>query len=427
MAERLEDELRLAGDTDPPIDQRAEHVEKQGLGRLIHALSRPGLRHAVNCQRNRRCGNGALASDAVVRMVRAKSQIHARLRAEETAMFRPALTALLAVPVIATSAISAMADPVADFYRGRTIQMVIGVSAGGDYDLRARLLARFLSKHIPGNPKIVPQNMLGAGGLVAANWLANVAPRDGTAMLAISSNLPVAQAIGLEGVKYDVRKFSYLGNTTDSPNVINSWHTTGVTRIEQVMKKEFVVGATGRSSGSYYYPAALNAYAGTKFKIVFGYPGGANVNIAMERGEVGGRGSNLWASWKSTRPHWLADKKIHMLVQIALKRHPELKDVPLMQELVKNDLHKQVLTFISADTAIARSIVTTPDVPAERVAALRAAFDAAIKDPELLKEAAQAKQDISPSSGAEAQKIANSIVDTSPEVIAEAKKVLISK
>ena len=342
-------------------------------------------------------------------------------------MFRPALTALLAVPMIATSAISATADPIADFYRGRTIQMIIGVSAGGDYDLRARLLARFMSKHIPGNPKIIPQNMLGAGGLAAANWLANVAPRDGTVMLAISSNLPVGQAVRLDGVKYDIRKFSYVGNTTDSPNVINSWHTTGVTRIEQVMEKEFVVGATGRSSGSYYYPAALNAYAGTKFKIVSGYPGGADVNIAMERGEVGGRGSNLWASWKSTRPQWLADKKIHMLVQIALKRHPDLPDVPLMQELVKNELHKQVLTFISADTAMARSIVTTPDVPAERLAALRAAFDAAIKDPALITEAEQAGQDISPTSGADAQEVANSIVNASPDVIAEAKTILGSK
>jgi tripartite-type tricarboxylate transporter receptor subunit TctC len=339
-------------------------------------------------------------------------------------MFNPTVTAVLAASMIAASAIPAAAQSVADFYRGRTIQMIVGVSAGGDYDLRARLVARYMSKHIPGNPKIVPQNMLGAGGLVAANWLANVGPRDGTAMLAISSNLPVAQAVGLDGVKYDIRKFTYIGNTTDSPNVINSWHTTGVTRIEQVMEKEFVVGATGRSSGSYYYPAALNRFAGTKFKIVFGYPGGADVNIAMERGEVGGRGSNLWASWQSTRPQWLAEKKIHMLVQIALKRHPELKDVPLMQELVKNELHKQVLTFISADTAIARSIVTAPDVPADRIAALRQAFDAAIKDPALIKEAAQAKQDISPTSGANAQQIANSIVNASPEVVAEARTVL---
>jgi tripartite-type tricarboxylate transporter receptor subunit TctC len=339
-------------------------------------------------------------------------------------MFRSALTAALLAPVTAIATVPAAAQSVADFYKGKTIQMVIGVSAGGDYDLRARLLARHLSKHIPGNPKIVPQNMLGAGGLVAANWMTNVAPKDGTALLAISSNLPVGQAVGLEGVKYDVRKFSYIGNTTDSPNVINSWHTTGITKIEQVMEKELVVGATGRSSGSYYYPAALNAFAGTKFKIVFGYRGGADVNIAMERGEVGGRGSNLWASWVSTRPQWLAEKKIHMLVQIALTRHPDLKDVPLMQELVKSELHKQVMTFISADTAIARSIVTTPDVPADRVAALRAAFDAAMKDPALLKEAAQAHQDISPATGAAAQEIANSLANASPEVVAEAKKIL---
>jgi tripartite-type tricarboxylate transporter receptor subunit TctC len=339
-------------------------------------------------------------------------------------MFRPALTAILATPVIIAASVPAAAQSVADFYKGKTIQMIVGVSAGGDYDLRARLLARHLSKHIPGNPKIVPQNMLGAGGLVAANWMANVAPKDGTALLAISSNLPVGQAVGLDGVKYDVRKFSYIGNTTDSPNVINSWHTTGVTKIEQVMEKELVVGATGRSSGSYYYPAALNAFAGTKFKIVFGYRGGADVNIAMERGEVGGRGSNLWASWVSTRPQWLAEKKIHMLVQIALTRHPDLKDVPLMQELVKSELHKQVMTFISADTAIARSIVTTPDVPADRVAALRAAFDAAMKDPALLKEAAQAQQDISPTTGAAAQEVANSLANASPDVVAEAKKIL---
>src|SRR5262245_7475170 len=343
---------------------------------------------------------------------------------QESSMFRPAVATLLTAPFLAASALPAAAPSVADSYRAKTMQMIIGVSAGGDYDLRARLLARHMSKHIPGNPKIVAQNMLGAGGLVAANRIANVEPKDGTVLLAISSNLPVAQAIGLDGVKYDIRKLNYVGNTTDSPNVINSWHATGITRIEQVMEKELVVGATGRSSGSYYYPAALNRFAGTKFKIVFGYPGGNDVNIAMERGEVGGRGSNLWASWKSTRPQWLAEKKIHMLVQIALKRNPELSDVPLMQELVKSELHKQVMTFISADTAIARAIVTTPGVPADRLAALRAAFDAAMKDPALLKEAAQAQQDISASTGAEAQEIANSIVNASPEVIAEAKTIL---
>jgi tripartite-type tricarboxylate transporter receptor subunit TctC len=331
---------------------------------------------------------------------------------------------LAAVLGLVTGSDVTQADPVAEFYKGKTLQMVIGVSAGGDYDLRARLLTKHLGKYIPGNPNIVAQNMLGGGGLNAANWLANVAPRDGTVLLAISSTLPVSQAVGLQGIKFDIRKLHYIGNTTDSPNVINSWHTTGITRIEQVMERELVVGSTGRSSGSYYYPAALNAWAGTKFKIVLGYPGGANVNIAMERGEVGGRGSNLWASWKSTRPHWLAEKKIFMLVQVGLKRHPELADVPLMQDLVKDDLHRQAMIFMSADAAIARSIVTTPDTPPERVAALRRAFDAVMKDPELLAEAKQAKQDISTATGEEAQQIANSIVNTNPAAVAKAKDII---
>jgi tripartite-type tricarboxylate transporter receptor subunit TctC len=338
--------------------------------------------------------------------------------------FRLACASSFAALVAVLSITPATADPIEDFYKGKTIQMVIGVSAGGDYDQRARLLSRYLGKYIPGNPKIVPQNMLGGGGLIAANWLANVAPQDGTALLAISSTLPVSQAVGLRGIKFDVRKFHYIGNTTDSPNVINSWHTTGITRIEQVMKKELVVASTGRSSGSYYYPAALNAWAGTKFKIVLGYPGGSNANIAMERGEVGGRGSNLWASWKSTRPQWLAEKKIFILVQVGLKRNPELPDVPLMQELVKDEISRKALIFMSADSAIARSIVTAPGTPPERVTALRKAFDAAMKDPGLLAEARKAKQDISVTTGIEVQKIANSIVNTEPEVVARAKTVI---
>jgi len=266
--------------------------------------------------------------------------------------------------------------------------------------------------------------MLGGGGLNAANWAFNVAPQDGTILLAISSTLPVSQAVGLQGVKFDVRKFHYIGNTTDSPNVINSWYTTGITRIEQVFEKELVVGSTGRSSGSYYYPAALNAWAGTKFKIVLGYPGGANVNIAMERGEVGGRGSNIWASWKSTRPQWLAENKIHILVQVGLKRNPELPDVPLMQELVKDELDKQALIFMSADSAIARAVVTTPGTPPDRVAALRRAFDAVMKDPDLLAEAEKLQQDISTATGEQSQTIANSIVDTDPKAVAKAKEIV---
>jgi tripartite-type tricarboxylate transporter receptor subunit TctC len=326
-----------------------------------------------------------------------------------------------AMAVLATPA---AADEVADFYRGKTLNMVIGVSVGGDYDRRARLIARHMGKHIPGNPTIVPNNMTGGGGLVAANWLANVAPRDGTAMLMIAQNLPLVQAIGTASAKYDVRKFLWLGNTTDTPNVINSWHTTGIRTVQDVMQRELVVGATGVGSGSYYYPAALNTLIGTRFKIVSGYPGGNEANLAMERGETGGRGSNSWASWKSTKPQWLADKKIIMLVQIALKRDPELKDIPTMQDLAKNEADAKLLTFLSADTAIARAVVTTPEVPAARVTALRQAFAATMKDPEFLAEAEKMKMDLSISTGEEAQAIAASVADTPPDIVARAKAIL---
>jgi tripartite-type tricarboxylate transporter receptor subunit TctC len=330
---------------------------------------------------------------------------------------------LAALGIVATVGVTGAAAQ----FKAPAVTLYIPSGIGGGYDTYGRLASRHLGRFLPGNPTLIPKNMPGAGGVVLANYLYNVAPKDGTVLLAISSTLPVSQAVSLPGVKFDVRKFNYIGNSTDSPNVINSWHTTGITKIEQVMEKELVVGSTGRSSGSYYYPAALNAWAGTKFKIVLGYPGGANVNIAMERGEVGGRGSNLWASWKSTRPQWLAENKIHILVQVGLKRHPELKDVPLMQELVKTDLHRQAMVFMSADSAIARSIVTTPDTPPERVAALRRAFDAAMKDPALLAEAKQAQQDISTATGEEVQAIANSIVDTNQAAVAAAKEIIVGK
>jgi len=316
------------------------------------------------------------------------------------------------------------ADPVAEFYRGKTISMIIATAPGGDYDLRARLLSRHLGRHIPGEPAIVPRNMPGGVGLQAANWLANVAPRDGTVLHAIMQNMSAHQALGGPNTEFDTRKFFWIGNTTNSPNVINSWHTTGIKTIQDVMTRELVVGAPGTATSSVYFPKALNELVGTKFKIVSGYPGGNNVNLAMERGEVGGRGSNSWASWKANHPHWLAEKKIYILVQIALKRHPELADVPLMTELAKTDEGRQVLAFLSADTEINRAYVTTPDTPRERVEALRRAFDATMKDPAFLAEAAKSKIDISPSSGIQAQQVAEFIANTPAPVLARTKQIL---
>jgi tripartite-type tricarboxylate transporter receptor subunit TctC len=323
--------------------------------------------------------------------------------------------------------LAARADPVADYYRGRTISITVPTSPGGDYDRRARMIARHMGKYIPGNPAIVAHNMPGGGGLVAANWLANIAPKDGGAMLMITQNLPVVQAVGMAGIRFDVRRFHWLGLTTNTPNTLVAWHTSGMRTIKDAMERQLIVGSTGVGSGSYYYPAAMNALAGTKFRIVTGYPGGNDINLAMERGEVGGRGSNSWESWKSTRPEWLKQGRIVILVQIGLKRHPELAEVPLMLELARNDEDRKVLTFISADTAISRPLVAAPGAPAERVAALRRAFDSTMKDRELLAEAEKSGMDITPASGEEAQKIAASIVDAPTAVVARARALIESR
>jgi tripartite-type tricarboxylate transporter receptor subunit TctC len=202
-----------------------------------------------------------------------------------------------------------------------------------------------------------------------------------------------------------------------------SWYKSGVTSIEQVKTRQLIVGAPGGTAGV-IYATAMNGLLGTKFKIVTGYPGGNEVNLALERGEIDGRGSNSWASWKTTHPDWVKEKKIIVLVQVGLQRAPDLADVPLLYELAGNDMDRQVLTFLSADTAIARALVATPDTPPERVAALRRAFDATMRDPDFLAEAEKATVDIVPMTGEEAQKIADSIVNTPPEVVARTKLLL---
>ncbi len=337
---------------------------------------------------------------------------------------RPSFPCLVAALLIAGLPALVRADPVEDFYKGRTIDMTVPGSAGGDYDLRARMVARRLGNHIPGKPAIVVRNMPGGIGIQAGNHLYNAAPRDGATLTIVFQNMPVLPAIGTPGIQFDARKFEWIGNTTDGPNVINSWHTTGITKIEDVFTKELIVGASGTGSAAYFYPAALNALAGTKFRIVGGYPGGNEINLAMEKGEVGGRGSNSWASWKSGHPQWLTEKKISILVQIALKRAADLPDVPLMFELAKNDEDRQVLTFLSSDMGIARAFATTPGAPPERVAALRKAFQDMLRDPDFIADTTKAQMEISPSTGEEAQRIAASMLDMPPVVIARARALI---
>jgi ABC-type phosphate/phosphonate transport system substrate-binding protein len=259
--------------------------------------------------------------------------------------------------------------------------------------------------------------MPGAGSRAAAKWVAGVGPKDGTVLATADQSLSVEQAMGDKQLDLDTTKLIYIGNPNADNNTTATWYTSGVKTIEDAKGKQVIMGATGGSTSS-QYPKAMNALIGTKFKIVIGYPGGNDINLAMEKGEVDGRGSNAWGAWKATRPDWLRDKKINILVQIGLTKAPDLPDVPLLIDLAANDQDRAILKLLSASSTIGRPVFTSPGVPAERVKALRDAFDAMVKDPVFLAEAAKEHFDINPVSGAEMQKIVADIVAT-PKPIAD--------
>ena len=321
-------------------------------------------------------------------------------------------------------ALPAAADPVADFYAGKRVTMIIGYGTGGGYDEYARMLARFIGTHIPGKPVLVPQNMPGAGSRQAANWLYNVAPKDGTVIATLSQTTPTDQALGQPGIQFDVRKFNWIGNMIVVNNVLGIWHTAGVTNLEEATKKPLNIGATGASSPSVLYPQVSNNLLGTQFKIIAGYPGGGDINVAMERGEVDGRGSDSWASVKSTKPNWIRDHLVNFLFQVGLKREPDLAQVPLWSELGRDDEQRQVLEILSGDVAVGRPFLTAPGVPQERVAALRKAFDDTMKDPKFIEETQKAHMDIKPLSGAELQDVASRIASPPPAIIAKVKEAI---
>src|SRR6266699_1475191 len=240
------------------------------------------------------------------------------------------------------------ADTVADFYRGKTINVYIGVNVGGGYDFEARLLARFMKSYIPGNPTLVPQNMIGAGGIKMANFLYSIAPQDGTAIGMFPNTLIAVQAVGTEGAQYDANRFSWIGSMSMSPLTLTVWHSSGVRTIEEARQKELVVAASNKGAITYSFPRMLNEFLGTRLKIVSGYQGNSTMTIAMERGEVDGV-TNSWDSWKSLNPAWISEKKINVLVQTEPKS-PDLK-IPSIAELVRNEDDRRVIELIVAGDA----------------------------------------------------------------------------
>jgi hypothetical protein len=322
---------------------------------------------------------------------------------------------------VVIAATAARAQTVTEFYRGKTVNVLIGVAVGGEYDLQARLVARHIGKHIPGNPNVVAQNMTGAGGIKMANYLFAQAPRDGTYIGMLGNNFPATQAVGGQGVAYDSVKFRWLGSIAPVVETMAVWSTTGVKSIDDVRKREVVAGATSRGAITYSYPSMLNEYLGTKFKIVTGYAGGNEVNLAMERGEVEAR-NNSWSSWKATKGPWLADKKITVITQ-AGPRAPDL-DAPSVEELARSSDERALIELVVSGTRLGRPMATTPEVPEDRLAALRAAYLATMKDPEFLADAAALNFEVAPVAGADMQRIVGEIMATPKLLAARARHLL---
>ena len=309
------------------------------------------------------------------------------------------------------------------FYRGKTIDLIIGLSPGGGYDLYARLIARHMGDRIPGKPRITPRNMPGAGSRVAINTLYNLAAKDGLTLATADQAMAVQQAVGEPGIHFDAGKFGWIGNPIVDNNVVVTWHTSGVRTIADAREREIAIGATGYNTSS-QYPRALNAIAGTKFRVVLGYPGANEINLAMENGEMQGRGSNSWSSYKAQKPDWLRDHKINVLVQIGLTKEPDLPDAPLLIDLATNDVDRAALKLLSAPPTVGRPLFTTPGVPSERLAALRQAFDETMKDPAFLDEARRAGLDIDPVSGPALDNITRDILASPTEVTERLARII---
>jgi tripartite-type tricarboxylate transporter receptor subunit TctC len=333
-------------------------------------------------------------------------------------MFRVVLLALTASAL--TTASASAQTSVADFYRNKSIDVYVGFSVGGVYDLNARLLSRFMGRHIPGNPSLVPRNMTGAAGVTLANWLYHVAPKDGTAFGTFARGIAFNPLLGQTGAAIEAAKFNWLGSTNDEVSVCVSRRESGITKFEQVFDKELVIGSTGSSGDDDQFPKIINGVLGTKFRTVRGFPGGNEIKLAMERGEVSGRCGWSWSSVKATEAEWLKDKRISILAQLSLRKHPDLPDVPLIMDYAKTDEARQIFKVVLARQVMAWPFAAPPGVPAERVAALRKAFDETLQDKDFLAEAERMNLEITLVTGERIDSLIDDLYrTTSPDLTAK--------
>jgi tripartite-type tricarboxylate transporter receptor subunit TctC len=312
----------------------------------------------------------------------------------------------------------------AEFYKGKNVDLMIGYSVGGGYDVYARIVARHMGKHIPGNPTIVPKNMEGAGSLRLVNWLYNVAPKDGSVFATIGRGTAFNPILGIPGAQFEGPKFTWIGSANDEVSVCAAWHTSGVIKVDDLMAKEIAVGGTGASDDTVQFPKVLNGVLGTKLKIVSGYPGGNDAVLAMERGEVHGRCGWSWSSVMATHKNWYDEKKINILLQLALEKHPDLPNVPLVTDLAKTDEQRRILRLIFARQVMGRPFVAPPGIPQDRAEALRKAFMDTMKDKEFLAEAEKAGLEITPVSGEKIQELVKEVYDTPPEIAKKAAEIV---
>ena len=315
-------------------------------------------------------------------------------------------------------------EDVAAFYRGKQLRMVVGTGPGGGYDLFARAVARHIGNHIPGNPTLIVQNQATAAGLVMVNQLYSLGPKDGTVIAAPVNGIPTAPLLEPGAARFDAARLNWIGSTNRETYVAYAWHAARVQSLADLMQRELIVGATAAGTTLVDFPLVTNKFVGTRFKVVRGYDSTPQINVAMERSEVEGIGGIGWQSVKTQIPQWIAEKKITVIAQYGLHRDPELAAAPTMLELAKTDADRQALTMMFARTEYGRPYFVPPDVPAARVEALRRAFDATMKDPEFIADAAQLQLELSPATGEEVQALVAKLAGTPADIAARVRAAL---
>lgn len=326
---------------------------------------------------------------------------------------------LFALPLLLTQ--PALAQ---DFYAGKTITIIVGSAPGGSYDLYARIVARHLGKHIPGNPTLIVQNMPGANSRLMAGYVYDIAPKDGTTLGAPLNTVPLNQMVEAQTTKLNAADFNWIGAVSSPANVLVTWHTSGVKTLDEAKQKEVTIGATTAGTTQEMYPLMANNLFGTKFKVVTGYKASTEINLAMERGEVQGRGANTYLAYRFQNPEWIRDNKINFIFQMTAKRDPLMPDVPTLLEYATNDEQKNIISLMVTTEAVGRPLLAPPGVPAERVALLRKALTEVVKDADFLAEADKAKLEISPVSGEELQQMVKDLVATPADILEKYKQAV---